>query len=433
MNAVQDDDLRTPLAFNVTLRPHGPVCNLDCGYCDHRREERLYPGADYRMSEDLLETFTREYAAAQQVPEVTFTWKGGEPLMVGLDFFERALGCQERYRRRGMAVRNVVQTNGALLDDDWCRFFQAHDFVVGISIDGPPELHDAYRLDRESRPTHERVMAGVELLNKHDVDFNTLTRVHAANAGFPLDVYRFLRDQVGPHFTHFVPVVLGESGTGFREGGVVAPPSVTGEQYGAFLCTIFDEWVRRDVGTVSVQTFDAALAAWAGESAGLCIFEETCGSALVVDHNGDVYSCDHFVEPGYHLGTIGSDNLVALVTSEKQSRFGLDKRESLPRYCRECSVKFVCNGGCPRNRFLTTPDGEPGLNYLCDGYRALFDHVRPAMQFMLEELQEGRSPVGIMYAIAQQDALLHMRLATAGPDDPCPCGSGRKFRHCHGR
>jgi len=422
-----------PLAFNVMLKPCGAVCNLDCKYCYYLHKEQLYPGGNFRMSEDLLETFTRQYIAAQQVPEITFTWQGGEPLLIGLDFFERALEFQERYSRQGMTIRNAIQTNGVLLDDDWCRFFKAHDFLVGISIDGPREVHDVYRVDKGGQPTLERVMTGVGLLNKHNVDFNTLTCVHAANAGFPLEVYRFLRDQGQARFMQFIPVVLRENDTGFQAGDVVAPLSVTGQHYGAFLCAIFDEWVRRDVGTVFVQIFDAALAAWAGESPGLCSLEETCGTSLVLEHNGDIYSCDHFVEPGYHLGNIGSGDLAGLVTSEKQARFGLAKRDSLPRYCQECQVKFVCNGGCPRNWIVPTPDGAPGLNYLCEGYRALFNHIGPTMRFMVKELQMGRSPANIMYATAQQDALLHMRLATARRNDLCPCGSGRKFKHCHGR
>ena len=425
--------MKMPLAFNVMIKPRGPVCNLDCRYCYYLCKERLYPGGNFRMSDDLLETFTRQYIAAQQVPEVTFAWQGGEPLLMGLDFFGRALELQERYRRPGMTVKNVIQTNGILLDHDWCRFFKANDFLVGISIDGPREVHDVYRVDKGGQPTLERVMAGVELLSRHTVDFNTLTCVHAANAGRPLEVYRFLRDQVQARFMQFIPVVLRENETGFQEGDVVAPLSVTGQQYGAFLCTIFDEWVRRDVGTVFVQMFDAALAAWAGESPGLCVFEETCGTALVLEHNGDLYSCDHFVTPAYHLGNMNEIDLAALVGSANQSQFGLAKRDSLPAHCRECEVKFVCNGGCPRNRFVSAPDGEPGLNHLCLGYQAFFKHTAPQMEFMVRELSAGRPPANITVAIARQDAELQRKLAMAGRNDPCPCGSGRKFKHCHGR
>ena len=433
MNARQGENSRSPLAFNVMVKPRGAVCNLDCQYCYYLRKEQLYPDGDFRMDDDVLEAFTRQYIRAQQVPEVTFAWQGGEPLLAGLEFFERALQFQQKYSRPGMIIKNAVQTNGVLLDDEWCRFFKRYDFLVGISIDGPHEMHDAYRVDKGGQPTLDRVMAGVEFLNKHSVDFNTLTCVHTANVDYPLEVYRFLRGKVEAHFMQFIPIVLRDNETGFQEGNALTPHSVTGKQYGSFLKTIFDEWVRRDVGTVFVQIFDVALAAWAGESPGLCIFDETCGTAMVLEHNGDLYSCDHFVEPRYYLGNISSRDLTELVTSEQQVRFSHAKRDSLPGYCRECSVKFICNGGCPKNRILSTPDGEPGLNYLCEGYRDLFAHIGPTMQYMAEELREGRSPANIMYVIAQQDARLHMRFATAQRNDPCPCGSGLKFKNCHGR
>jgi len=429
----QGTDYQPPLAFNVMVKPHGAICNLNCQYCYYRCKEQLYPDSDFRMDDDVLEAFTRQYIGAQQVPEVTFAWQGGEPLLAGLDFFERALQLQQKYSRTGMIIRNAVQTNGVLLDDKWCRFFKKHDFLVGISIDGPHEMHDAYRVDKRGRPTLDRVMTGVEFLKKHSVDFNTLTCVHAANADYPLEVYRFLRDKVKARFMQFIPIVLRDNETGFQEGNTLTPHSVTGKQYGSFLKAIFDEWVRRDVGTVFVQIFDVALAAWVGESPGLCAFDETCGTAMVLEHNGDLYSCDHFVEPRYYLGNIISRDLTELVTSDQQVSFTYAKRDSLPGYCRECSVKFICHGGCPKNRILSTPDGEPGLNYLCEGYRDFFTHISPSMQYMTEELKKGRSPTGIMYALAQQDALLDARFAAARRNDPCPCGSGLKFKHCHGR
>jgi len=429
----QGTDYQPPLAFNVMVKPHGAICNLNCQYCYYRCKEQLYPDSDFRMDDDVLEAFTRQYIGAQQVPEVTFAWQGGEPLLAGLDFFERALQLQQKYSRTGMIIRNAVQTNGVLLDDEWCRFFKKHDFLVGISIDGPHEMHDAYRVDKRGRPTLDRVMTGVEFLKKHSVDFNTLTCVHAANADYPLEVYRFLRDKVKARFMQFIPIVLRDNETGFQEGNTLTPHSVTGKQYGSFLKAIFDEWVRRDVGTVFVQIFDVALAAWVGESPGLCAFDETCGTAMVLEHNGDLYSCDHFVEPRYYLGNIISRDLTELVTSDQQVSFTYAKRDSLPGYCRECSVKFICHGGCPKNRILSTPDGEPGLNYLCEGYRDFFTHISPSMQYMTEELKKGRSPTGIMYALAQQDALLDARFAAARRNDPCPCGSGLKFKHCHGR
>jgi len=363
---------------------------------------------------------------------VTFAWQGGEPTLMGLDFFERAIEVQERHKRPGMTIHNALQTNGVLLDDDWCRFFKKNNFLVGISIDGPSQLHDGYRVDGSDRPTFERVMAGLELLKKHGVEFNTLTCVHAANGDYPLEVYHFLRDEVQSRYMQFIPVIVRDNETGFQEGEAVTKHSVKGWRYGDFLKAIFDEWVRHDVGTVFVQIFDVALAAWAGQRPGLCIFEETCGKALALEHNGDLYSCDHFVEPRYYLGNINKDNLVTLVGSEQQRSFGLAKRDTLPRYCRDCQVRFVCNGGCPKNRVRHTPDEEPGLNYLCEGYRDFFSHIDPIMKSMAAELLAGRSPANVMLAIAKQDAALKQRFAQAGRNEPCPCGSGRKFKHCHG-
>ncbi|MBA7577578.1 Anaerobic sulfatase-maturating enzyme [subsurface metagenome] len=347
------------------------------------------------MSNDLLDTFTHQYIEAQCVPEVTFAWQGGEPTLMGLAFFERAIELQEQYKRPSMTIYNALQTNGVTLDDDWCRFFKKHNFLVGISIDGPKKLHGAYRVDKRGRSTFDRVMAGLELLKKHHVEFNTLTCVHAANGDYPLEVYHFLRDEVQSRYAQFIPIVVRDNETGFQEGETVTKHSVTGKQYGNFLNAIFDEWVRHDVGQVFVQIFDAALAAWMGQRPGLCIFEETCGTALALEHNGDLYSCDHFVEPRHYLGNINEDDLVTLVGSEQQHQFGLAKRDTLPHYCRECAVRFVCNGGCPKNRILHTPEGEPGLNYLCEGYKAFLGHIAPHMKLMAAELLAGRSPAAL--------------------------------------
>jgi len=409
------------------------VCNLGCSYCYYLSKERLYPDGHFGMTDGLLETFTRQYIEAQHVPEVTFGWQGGEPTLVGLDFFRLAVELQQKVRRPGTVVHNAVQTNGTLLNDEWCRFFREHGFLVGLSLDGPRELHDAYRVDKRGQPTFDRAMAGLALLKKHGVEFNVLTTVHAANAGHPLDVYRFLRDEVGAAFIQFIPIVQRDNETGFQEGERVTERSVTGQQYGDFLIAVFDEWVRRDVGRVFVQIFDVALAAWMGQRPGLCVFEETCGTALVLEHNGDLYACDHFVEPRCRLGNVLETPLVELVGSEQQRRFGLAKRDALPRACRECAVRFVCHGGCPKNRVARTPDGEPGLNYLCEGYKAFFAHVDRPMRMMRAELQAGRPPANVMLALAQEEAELQRRLAHARRNDPCPCGSGLKFKHCHGR
>jgi len=430
-------------AFHVMLKPRGPVCNLNCAYCYYLSKERLYPNSDFRMSDELLEEFTRQYIEAQRVPEVIFGWQGGEPLLMGLDFFRRAVELQELYLRAGTRVINTLQTNGVLLDDEWCRFFREHDFLVGLSLDGPRALHDAYRVDKGGNPTFDRVMAGGALLKKHGVEFNILTTVHAANADHPLEVYRFLRDEVGTQFIQFIPIVERDnpvvglqdnSETGFQEGERVTERSVTGRRYGDFLIAVFDEWVRRDVARVFVQIFDTALAAWVGQRPGLCIFDEACGLALVMEHNGDLYACDHFVEPRHRLGNIQETLLVEMVGSEQQRQFGLVKRDTLPHHCRECEVRFICNGGCPKNRVLRTPDGEPGLNSLCAGYKAFFAHVDQPMRIMAAELRAGRPPANIMLHLAKkEEADLQHRFAHARRNALCPCGSGRKFKHCHGR
>jgi uncharacterized protein len=422
-----------PRALHVMTKPRGAICNLDCQYCYFLSKERLYPDSDFRMPETLLERYTQQYIDAQRVPEVTFAWQGGEPTLMGLGFFRQAVGYQHKYRKPGMHITNALQTNAVTLDDDWCAFFKANNFLIGVSLDGPQDLHDAYRVDKGGRPTFDRVMAGIGLLQAHGVDFNILTTVHAANADHGVDVYRFLRDEVGTPFMQFIPIVERANATGYQEGNSVTDRSVTAEQYGRFLSSIFDEWALRDVGRVFVQIFDVALAAWAGERPGLCIFEETCGAALALEHNGDLYSCDHYVEPAYKLGNIADIPLRDIAVSEPQRAFGLAKRDTLPRYCRDCEVRFVCNGGCPKNRFIQTPDGEPGLNYLCSGYRAFFNHIDAPMRFMANELAHQRPSANVMLYMQRRQTELEAAFARAGRNDPCPCGSGLKFKKCHGR
>jgi uncharacterized protein len=385
------------------------------------------------MSETLLEDYTRQYIMAQQVPEVTFAWQGGEPTLMGLGFYRQAVAYQQKHKKPGMRIYNALQTNAVTLDDAWCRFFAENDFLIGVSLDGPPAMHDAYRVDKGGAPTFERVMRGINLLKKHRAEFNILTTVHAANAGHPLELYRFMRDEVKTRFLQFIPIVERDNLTGYQEGNSVTERSVTAEQYGQFLVSIFDEWVRHDVGRVYVQIFDVALAAWSGHNPGLCVFEETCGRALALEHNGDVYSCDHFVEPKHKLGNLVDIPLTELVNSEQQRAFGLAKRDSLPQYCRECDVRFVCNGGCPKNRIIETPSGEPGLNYLCAGYKAFFTHVDEPMRFMANELAQRRPPANVMLYLRPKDEELKAAFARAGRNDPCPCGSGLKFKRCHGR
>lgn len=422
-----------PPAFHVMLKPRGAICNLDCRYCYYLSKERLYAGSRFRMTDKLLQTYTRQYIEAQGVPEVTFAWQGGEPTLMGLEFFKRAVELQREFNKPGIKIYNAIQTNGVLLDDNWCEFFRENEFLVGISIDGPEELHDYYRVDKGGNPTFQQVMKGHSFLEKHEVEFNVLTALHAANVTRPLEVYRFLRDEVGARFIQFIPIVERENGTGFQEDATITDQSLTGNQYGRFLTEVFDEWVRRDVGKVFVQIFDVALAAWAGQVPGLCVFNKTCGRGLALEHNGDLYSCDHFVEPKHKLGNIMEIPLVDMVNSEKQRDFGRAKLTTLPRYCKECEIRYVCNGGCPKNRFTSTPHGEYGLNYLCSGYKRFFKHIDAPMRFMAAQLRARRPPSDIMYHLAREERAFQKRLAKARRNEPCPCGSGKKYKWCHGR
>lgn len=418
-------------------KPIGPVCNLDCAYCFYLEKQSLYPGnRRWRMTDEVLESYIQQYIAAQSVPEVQFAWQGGEPTLMGVAFFERVVELQRRYAG-GKRIGNAIQTNGTLLDDEWGRFLHDNRFLVGLSLDGPRELHDAYRVDKQGRPTFDAVMRGLDVLKRHHVEFNTLTVVHRLNAQRPLEVYRFLKE-VGSGFIQFIPLVERRAPSG---RGLAGPPtlpeaaraevtewSVLPEDYGAFLCTIFDEWVKRDVARVFVQMFDTALASWCQAGPGLCVFAETCGSAMALEHNGDLYACDHFVYPEYRLGNLLETPLAAMAASPEQRRFGLDKRDALPKYCRECDVLFACNGECPKHRFMSTPDGEPGLNYLCPAYRRFFRHVAPAMEKMKQLLAAGRAPAEIMTSSAPPAPPPAFR--AVGRNDPCPCGSGRKYKHC---
>jgi len=424
-----------PANFHVLSKPSGATCNLECTYCFFLSKEKLYPDSRFRMPDELLEAYIRQLIEAQRGPLVTIAWQGGEPTLMGLDFYKRSIDYEKKYVRPGLTIEHTMQTNGILLNEAWCDFFREHQFLIGLSLDGPQAMHDTYRVDKGGAPTFHKVMRAARLLQQHQVDFNILTTVNAANADHPLEVYRFLRDEVGTQFIQFIPIVerINENGeTGFQEGNRVTERSVKAEQWGTFLITIFDEWVRRDIGSVFVQMFDAALASWYGAPPALCIFSETCGNALALEHNGDLYSCDHFVEPKYLLGNITERHMIDLVASDQQ-QFGLQKRESLPRYCRECEVRFACHGECPKNRFLETPDGEPGLNYLCAGYKTFFKHIDRPMRIMAELLRRDRAPAEVMMILAAEEAQLQKAVAKAGRNDPCPCGSGRKCKHCHGR
>jgi uncharacterized protein len=418
--------------FHVLVKPTGALCNLNCSYCYFLSNKRLYSGSSFRMADEVLEAYLNQYLAAQQETAV-IAWQGGEPTLMGLDFFYRAIALERQVAPPGLAIEHTLQTNGTLIDEAWCEFFRENHFLIGLSLDGPKELHDEYRRDIKGGATFDRVMHAATLLSEHGVDFNVLAAVHAANANYPLDVYRFLRDEVGTQFIQFIPIVERGNATGFQEGDAVTERAITADQWGRFLIDIFDKWVRRDVGHVYVQFFDAALAAWAGKPSPLCIFAPTCGTALVLEHNGDIYSCDHFVEPAFLLGNILDTPLRELATSDKQLLFGLAKAQTLPRDCLECPVRFACHGECPKNRFITTPDGDPGLNYLCAGYKAFFTHIDRPMRIMADLLHRDQAPAEIMRVYAAEDERrLQKTLATARRNDPCPCGSGQKFKRCHG-
>lgn len=392
--------------FHIMTKPIGPICNLDCKYCFYLEKEHLYPNTrHWAMPLDTLERYVQQYIAAQSHDEVHFAWQGGEPTLLGVDFFRTVVALQQKYAN-GKTIHNAFQTNGTLLDDEWGEFLAEHRFLVGLSIDGPQELHDHYRVDKGNAPTFDRVMRGLAKLKEYKVDFNTLTVVNRQNSQHPLEVYRFLRE-IGSGFMQFIPIVERKAREAdsngliliqpsFESGAEVTEWSVEPLAYGKFLAEIFDEWVKEDVGRYFVQAFDVALESWFGMEPSLCVFRKTCGSALAMEHTGDVYSCDHFVYPEHKLGNIMESSLEQIVSSPQQTHFGNDKRDSLPRMCRECDVRFACNGECPKHRFLRTPDGEPGLNYLCAGYKHFFHHIDPYMKFMAAELSAGRPPANIM-------------------------------------
>jgi len=391
-------------SFSVVIKPIGPKCNLACRYCYYLDKDQLYPKARrFRMSDRVLEAFTRDYIGARRnEAEITFVWQGGEPTLLGRGFFRKALEFQRRYRPPGLRISNALQTNGTLLNERWVAFLREHDFLVGLSIDGPRRLHDRYRATRKGAPTFDAVMRALRLLRREQVEFNTLTVVHRANARHGREVYRFLRGE-GVRFMQFIPLVerLGGNGslaaplvgpTAPNDTQIVAPWSVPAQGFGRFMGAVFDEWVRRDVGSIFVQLFDVQLGLWSGQPSTLCVHAETCGQALALEHNGDLYTCDHFVYPGHRLGNIKNRAIDDLARLPRQRRFGQDKRDSLPRCCRECAFLFACNGGCPKHRFAHTPDGQPGLNYLCPSYKYFFAHTSPTMRVMAGLLHAGRPP-----------------------------------------
>jgi uncharacterized protein len=425
---------RSPEAFHLLAKPTGALCNLACDYCFFLDKKDLYPGSRLRMTDEVLEQYIRQLIDSHRTDHVAVSWQGGEPTLMGLDFFRKSIDLEQQYARPGMTFMNTLQTNGTLLDDDWCDFFKENNFLIGISLDGPRELHDVYRKDKGGKPTFDKVMSGVRLLQKHKVDFNVLTTVNRANADHPLEVYRFLRDEVGTDWIQFIPVVERIAADGrrlYQEGGEVSDRSVRAEQFGAFLSAIFDEWVMNDVGRIFVQTFEAVLRNWAMMPSGMCVFEEICGLGPVIEHNGDIYSCDHFVIPDCLLGNITEQPMAELVATEQQFKFGQDKRDALPQYCRDCDVLFACHGECPKNRFIDTPDGEPGLNYLCAGFKQFFHHIDYPARIIAGLIKGGRPADEVTRILVEQEERWRALFARTGRNDPCPCGSGEKFKRCH--
>jgi len=395
-------------SYHLLAKPSGADCNLDCQYCFFLSKEHLYQERRPRMSWEVLEAYIRQRLDSFE-PEIEIAWQGGEPTLMGLDFFREAVALVERYRHPGQRVWHSLQTNGVQLDEEWCRFFLAHGFLVGLSVDGPPALHDAYRLDKRGQGTAALVRRAWDLLRAHGVETNVLCSIHPRNSHAPLEVYRYLRDELGATHLQFIPIVeRATSETLIRlegqmqgrplyrqQGGLVSSRSVQPEAFGAFLVQVFDEWLTHDVGRVFISTFDAALGNWMGMPS-LCVFSPYCGRSLALEHNGDVYACDHYVEPGFRLGNVREDRLEDLLNSPSQQAFGQLKFDSLPQCCRDCEVLFACYGECPRNRFAFSPAGEPGLNYLCAGYRQFFQHIDAPMNRMVSLLNEGASPANIM-------------------------------------
>ncbi len=395
--------------FHVITKPAGPICNLDCEYCFYLEKENLYPGVrNFKMPADVLEKYVNQYINSQDAPVINFAWQGGEPTLMGIDFFQKAVEFQKKYAT-GKKIENAFQTNGVNINDAWCDFFIENNFLVGISIDGPKGVHDSYRVNKGGQPTFDKVYEAIEKLKKYKVEFNTLTCIHRNNSHLGKNIYRFLK-KAGSRYMQFIPIVermaINENPDGLtliepgdKTRAKVAEWSLEPARYGQFLNDVFDEWIKKDVGRIFVQMFDVALANWYGVPSGLCVHNETCGQALAIEHNGDLYSCDHFVYPNFKLGNIMNKSLGDMVNSPFQQQFGNNKKSALPTFCMECEFRFACHGGCPKHRFEKTPEGEEGLNYFCAGYKKFFGHIAPYMDIMVNELDHKRSPANVMNRI----------------------------------
>ena len=409
--------------FQIFAKPAGASCNLDCHYCYYLQKEELYPDAQpFHMPGDLLEEYIVQQIQIAPEPVINFFWHGGEPTLLGLDYFRKIVELQRKHRPQDRRITNSIQTNGVLLDEEWCRFFAGEGFAVGLSLDGPRALHDRYRVTKGQKPTHRQVMQGYRLLRHYKIPVDILCVVHDENVLDPLPVYRFFKE-IKAQYLSFIPLVElrppSEIGVSSR--------TVPADLFGIFLCTIFDEWVRQDIGRIMVQIFEEAARPAYGQEHSLCIFRDTCGDVPVIEHNGDFYSCDHFVSPDHRLGNIRKTPLLALLESPEQLAFGQAKLDKLPRYCRECTARAMCNGGCPKDRIMQTPDGETGLNYLCAGYKRFFKHCSPQMTRLAALRRAGQPLEGLMKMVQAEEV---KGVPKTGRNDPCPCGSGRKYKKC---
>lgn len=435
-----NDNLKYP-SFHIMAKPIGPICNLACKYCFYLEKEVLYSAENnFRMPDDVLESFIKQKIESDNSSTVVFAWQGGEPTLLGVDFFRKVVEFEKKYAG-GKEIENSFQTNGVLLNDEWCEFFANNKFLIGLSIDGPKEIHDKYRVNKGGKPSFDQVMRGIEYLNKHNVNYNTLTVIQRDNSYHPLEVYNFLKE-IGSGYMQFIPIVersvnsptpevLNLVSPSYTDSAEVTEWSVEPRQFGIFLSEIFDEWVRNDVGRYFIQIFDVSLEAWYGMVPSLCIFRSSCGEAMALEHNGDLYSCDHYVYPENKLGNIMENPVSSLVNSERQIKFGQDKLTSLPKCCLNCDVRFICNGECPKHRFIKTPEGEEGLNYLCAGYKKFFHHIDPYMKFMALELLNRRPPANVMSWSKEKDS--GFPSLNPGRNDLCPCGSGKKYKKCCGQ
>ena len=406
--------------FQVFAKPAGSLCNLQCRYCYYLEKEDLFRnGQPFRMPDDILEQYIVQHIEASDAPVVGFSWHGGEPTVLGVDYFRKIVALQRKHQPTGRQIRNGIQTNGTLLDEDWCHFFVSEGFGVGLSLDGPKALHDLYRVSKKHSPTHEQAMHGYELLQKHRIPFDILCVVHDRNVRHPTEVYRFFK-QIGARYLGFLPLVELQPG-----GRGASDCTVPAEAFGDFLCTIFDEWLSQDIGRVKVQIFEEAIGSAFGQDHSLCIFRKTCGDIPVIEHNGDVFACDHFVDMEHRLGNIRETPLVELLESPSQRLFGQAKLDGLPSLCKNCEVLSMCNGGCPKDRFLRTPGGEAGLNYLCKGYKRFFTHCRPFIAELSALSQQEREGQKL-----QPPAEMTRISPKTGRNDPCPCGSGKKYKKC---